>query len=304
MPEHETFDLDSAFASLERNIAGVSSPRGAGLAVTTARRRRRTTIGAAAAVAVLAVSGVAVAQGMGHGSSSIGPSDGLPAPAPLDGPHLSAATDGWTPAWTVNTEQARLKFAETFGGDCVVTWPGGRGAISVLGNSHDDLALAVMSDYGTQVAEEQRDWRRAEHRLAGCSGAEQVSSFSDPSGAEGETYRIAPTGPETAPQYVWVVNTGHAVGYLKISDQADPLPTANDRPVADALLAALEFPPSFSRAPGSSGGVHRIDPTKTVGQVWAEDFGPALAGWDNPWKPQLTDIAGPEMPSCARVRRR
>jgi hypothetical protein len=300
MPEHETFDLDAAFARLEQDITTLSTAPGAGVAVARARRRRRTRAGAIAVAAVLAVGGVAVGQGLSSRDDSVPPADQLPTPAPLDGPHLTAATAGWTPAWTTPSEQARLKLANSFGGVCTPNITGGRGGIVVLGNSHDDVALAVMSDYGADATEEQHSWHRVERQLAACQGAQLVSSFSDPSGAQGHTYRIAATPSETAPEYEWIVSTGQGIGVLKIFGQSDTLPTGNDRSVADSLLAAVQDPSSYDQqgtTPRS--GVHRIDPTKTVGQVWAEDFGPALAGWDNPWEPQLSGITGSQLPSCA-----
>lgn len=303
MPEHDTFDLDAAFARLEQDIAGVSSPRGAGLAVTTARRRRRTTVGAIAAVTVLAVGGVAIAQGAGH-DESVSPTHQLPAPALLDGPHLSAATAGWTPAWEPGTQQAKETLDQTFGGACFAGVPGvptGQIAIHSFGNSHGDLAVAVMSDFGSRTTAANAGWRRLNRQLDTCSGAQRISSFGDPSQARERTYRVVPTENESAPQYVWIVSTGKAIGLLKILDQSDALPASNDRPVADALLAALQDPASFDQPAkaSSNGHLSRIDPTKTLGQVWAEDFGPALAGWDNPWQPQLTHVTGPEMPPCA-----
>ncbi len=302
MPEHETFDLDAAFARLEQDITTLSTAPGAGAAVARARRRRRTRAGAVAVVAVLAVGGVAVGQGLSGHDDSIAPADHLPAPAPLDGPHLSAATAGWTPAWTSPSEQARLKLAQSFGGACTPNTQGGRGGIVVLGDSHDDVALAVMSDYGTDAAAEQQAWARVEREVAACPSAELVGSFSDPTGAEGHIYRIAATQSEVAPEYEWIVSTGQAIGALKVFGQSDELPAANDRPVADALLAAVQEPSSYE-GQGTSpprNGVHRIDPTKTLGQVWAEDLTPALAGWSTPWDPRLPSGGSPPPePACS-----
>ena len=281
MPEHETFDLDAAFAALEQDISTLVSSPGARAAMARARRRRRTTVGAIAAGAVLAVGGVAIGQGLSSRDQSVAPTDQLPTPALLDGPHLSAATQGWTPAWSTNNQEAHDKMGQTFGGDCLMIAPRGRSGVAVLGNSHGDVATALMSDYGADAAEEQRDWRAMERRLAACSGAQLVSSFSDPSGVEGHTYRISATQSETAPQYEWIVSTGQGIGVLKIFDQSDELPAANDRPVAQALTAALESDASFSEA----------SPAGRVGQATPEQlafFGSArlrhaLSGWQSGW---------------------
>ena len=95
------------------------------------------------------------------------------------------------------------------------------------------MALALLADYGSDAAGEQTAWSRVERQLAACPGAEPVGSFSDPSGAEGHTYRIAATQSEVAPEYVWIVSTGQAIGALKVFGQSDPLPAANDRTGVD-----------------------------------------------------------------------
>jgi hypothetical protein len=274
MPEHDTFDLDAAFARLEQDIAGVSSPRGAGLAVATARRRRRTTFGAAAAVAVLAVGGVVLGQGLGH-DHAVAPADQLPVPAPLDGPHLNAATRDWTPAWGTQTDAGQAKFSETFGGPCLAGPRHGRAGLVTLANDHVDVAFAAMSDYGSHSVVEATDWFKIERRMAGCHRAHQVSSFSDASGALGRTYRIDAAPSDTAPEYLWIVSTGREIGVLKIFGQSDPLPSANDRPVADALLAAVQLPESYVLSRTSTGQT-------TIG-ISATDFGAALGDWQSGW---------------------
>ena len=302
MPEHETYDLDAAFAALEQDISTLSTSPGAGAAVARARRRRRTTVGAIAGATVLVVGGAVVGQGWSVHDDAVAPADQLPAPALLDGPHLSKATEGWTPAWSTNNQQARLKMGQTFGGGCLMVAPRGRSGIAVLGNSHGDVAAALMSDYGTHAAEEQHDWRGMERRLAACSGAQLVSSFSDPSGAVGHTYRLPATQSGTAPEYEWIVSTGQGIGVLKIFDQSDELPAANNRPVADALLAAVQDPSSYDQQGTTPpGGVQRIDPAKTLGQVWSEALTPALVGWSTPWDPRLPLADGgspPSDPAC------
>ncbi len=199
MPEHETFDLDAAFARLEQDVTTLSTAPGAGAAVARARRRRRTRAGGIAVVAVLAVGGVAVGQGLSGHDDSVAPADHLPAPAPLDGPHLSAATAAWTPAWTSPSEQARLKLAQSFGGACTPNTQGGRGGIVVLGNSHDDVALAVMSDYGTDPAAEQQAWARVERQVADCPGADLVGCSAIPRVPKGTSTGSLPRSPRWLP---------------------------------------------------------------------------------------------------------
>ncbi len=98
MPEHDTFDLDAAFAALEQNIAGLSSPRDAGAAIATARRRRRTAIGGAFVGLALVIGAVVAGQGIASRNESVGPAQ-LPTPALFDAPALSAATEGWVSHW-------------------------------------------------------------------------------------------------------------------------------------------------------------------------------------------------------------
>ena len=289
MPDLDTFDLDAAFRGLEQDIAGISSPRGSGLAVATARRRRRATVGAVAAMAVIAAGAVAAGHGF-DSRDSVAPSDQLPAPAALDGAHLSAATHGWTPAWTEGTQRAKLREAQTFGGDCFGPSPGGRAGIVVLGNSHDDLAVAAMSDYGDRSAGRERDWNRVEQSVSRCSGATLVSSFSEPSGAEGHTYRIAPVGVETAPEYLWIVSTGTGIGVLKILGQSGSLPAANDRPVADALLAAVQLPASYLDTSTGS--------RQTLAFISAADFGEALGDWQSGWSTNAGKGGDASSPPC------
>jgi hypothetical protein len=276
----DTFDLDQAFRDLEQDLAGLSTPRGAGVAISTARRRRRTTIGGAVAGLALVGGGFTLAQGIGGADHAIPPAHGLPAPAPLDGPHLSAATAGWT----AHTAGARQKMSQTFGGDCLAVAPGGGATgITAFGNSHDDLAIAMFTGYGEQVTERQRAWHRVEQRLDGCHGAELVSSFSDPSGAEGRLYRIAASGSESAPQYEWIVTTTQAIGALKIMDQSDPLPTELAQPTAQALLAAAQDPTSFQSNPS---------PHQPALRVEERDFAGAISGWQSGWA-RTADHASP-----------
>lgn len=274
MPEPDTFDLDAVFRALEHDIAGNSSPRGARSAIATARSRRRTTIGAVAAGIVLVAGGVAVGAGIqGHGRDAV-PVDHLPAPAPFDGPHLTAATRGWTPAWGPQTAAGRQKLAQTFGGACLHLPAHGRGALLALADREDDVAVTAMSHYGSRTEQEAADWHRLVQQFAGCQGAEQISTFSDPSGALGHTYRIAPAPDDRAPGYVWLVSTGREIGVLKIFGQSSALPTDNDRPVAQVLLAAVQDPSSYARNRSTDQPVVRVDEKN-----FARALGSRHSGW-------------------------
>ncbi|HEY3528992.1 MAG TPA: hypothetical protein VGK78_07565 [Nocardioides sp.] len=94
MPEHDSFDLDAAFGRLEQDIAGISAPRGAGAAITTARRRRQTRWGVAA-VAALVVAGSAVGL-HGRTGSDVEPPPTRPIPAPAVRQSFTSTTYGYT----------------------------------------------------------------------------------------------------------------------------------------------------------------------------------------------------------------
>jgi hypothetical protein len=302
MPEHETFDLDAAFARLERDVAGLSRGRGAADAVSTARRRRRTTSAAIAAVAILVVGGAVAGHSLGH-DHAVGPADRVPAPAPLTAEALTSATEGWTPAWVKNSAAAVRKMQETFGGDCFPAISGGQAdGITVFGNSHDDLAVTTTSDFSGDLTGEPVVWRRIMSSMQGCRGAREVSSFAGPSGVAGHTYQVRAADSDSAPEYVWIVSTGQGIGVLKVLGQSDPLPAAHDTAVADALVADVEDRLAHSD-PQTNGSVQRINPSETLGQVWAEPLVPALEGWSTPWISRLPK-SGPTtaraLPGCAQ----
>ena len=80
MPEHETYDLDAAFARLEQDLSTLSRGPGADRAVSTARRRRRTTVAAVAAVAIVAVGGVVAGHTPRPGPRGRASATGCPPP--------------------------------------------------------------------------------------------------------------------------------------------------------------------------------------------------------------------------------
>jgi hypothetical protein len=270
MPEHDmfdldTFDLDTAFRDLARHVADHSPPRASALAVATARRRRRTTIGGAVAGLALVVMAAAVVPAALRGDHAVTPSHRLPAPAPFDGAHLTEATRGWTPPWGPETNASQAKFSQVFGGPCMILPGHGHGGLVELTNRHVDVAFADLASYGSRQVQKESDWRTMESQVAGCHRAELVSSFDDASGALGRTYRIEPDGSDTAPEYLWLVSTDRGIGALKIFGQRSTLPSDRDRPVADALLAAVQnVKPRHTKTSGSAPG-HRIDPAKTLG---------------------------------------
>lgn len=298
-------DLDEAFRAFEQDIAHVTRAPGAGVAVRSARHRRRTTIGAVAVGLALVGGAVMIGTGTSGRDDTVRPAGRLPAPAAFDGAHLTSATHGWTPAWGPMTDVVRHKIAMSYGGYCFPSLHSGHGGIRGLANPHGDGALAVMSDYGRAV-EAQAAWRSVERQVERCPEAHPVTSFTVSSGIEGRTYRVDPSGAETAPEYLWIATTGSQVGALKIFGQSNALPAGSNGPVAGFLLAALQDPGSYHDPGTSPGHQHRftsragrIDPAKTLGQVWPEPLEPALTGWTTPWLPKLDPVAGLSLPQCA-----
>ena len=102
MPDHDTRDLDAAFARLEQEITALSTAPGAGAAVARARRRRRTTVGVVAAVVGLIVAGTA--GGAYIHRQNAGDLASLPGATAFDPDALSAASSEWASDWAVPTK--------------------------------------------------------------------------------------------------------------------------------------------------------------------------------------------------------
>jgi hypothetical protein len=266
----ETYDLDQLFMRLEHDVAASTHAPGASVAVRTHRRRRRTTLGAV--VAGLALVAGVTAVGLSRGSTDrVEPVTRVPAPAPFDGTHLSAATAGWTPSWGPETKAVSDRIASTFGGPCMAALTGGRSTgLRTLANAHDDAALAEFARYRSIWAP--RSWFALTSDLERCSEAKLVSSYALRSGAQGMTYRVTPTPSDVAPEYIWIATTDHRVGELKIFGQSSPLPRATDPQVARFLLAALQDRGSYG--PGR---------TQETPQIDQRAFARALGSWPSGW---------------------
>ena len=248
MPEHDTFDLDSAFAALERDIAGVSTAPGADRAVSAAARRRRTTMGAVGAVAVLAVIGVGVGQGLGH-DDAVGPADGLPSPRPLDAASLTDATTGWTPAWE-STGAAKAELgAAGVPTDCLgpvigaaTPEPSRAGELSLLAGHA--VAFITLADFGQDDAKAQIGWAAYTSGAASCADARQTDDYTS-GPAQVIRYTITPGAP-ASPQYVWLVRVADQMGVAWIANAADPLPADVGDRVTTAMIAGVISPESYS----------------------------------------------------------
>lgn len=305
MPEPDLFDLDDAFSSLARDIATVSSPRGAGQAVATARRRRRTTYAAVAAVAVLAVGGAAVAQGLGHDASSVGPSNQLPAPSPLDARALTTATAGWSSAWSDPDKSAQGIFTNLDFG-CLDHIQGGTnvepdstGDLAAV-NADSAVAYGNLADFGQKSAAAATTWDSLSTGLQQCSDA-TVSANRVWADGQALSFTVRSTKAGSVEQHVWLAREGNAVGLLFIADQPGAVPDAVDGRVMEAMVAGLQSPDSFHPLTSRSGSVSSSAsavPSTAFGQVSEADFTAALGTWPNGWQSRGTKSTGDSLP-CA-----
>lgn len=280
MSDLDSFDLDAAFRGLEQDIAGISAPRGAGQAVAAARRRRRTTIGAIAAVAVLIVGGAAIGQGLHGRDQSVGPAGSLPDPAPLTAQALSAATNGWVSGWSSRTpEEAHFKagplehcLARTTGTSDKSTAT--RGSGNLFFDAGHAGALATLSGFDT-TSDADAAWSGISKVVATCSSATPARQLSW-DGASSQSYA---TLPGVSPKgHFWVARVGSTFGFVWISGASTDITSAVDDNVAQALVAALEYPGSMRAVPSSSS-----HSASSEAFVSAEAFAAALGSWSSGW---------------------
>jgi hypothetical protein len=277
MPEHETFDFETAFARLERDIADITSPHGARLAVATARRRRRTTVGGALAVALVTVGAVVAFQGSGR-NASVGPADAtVPSPAPLTPEALSAATAGWVGPWQDPPDVATIQ-----GGDhqespgCALhgrPWLGDflhRGSAfysTAAGQTGDLVSLEYPTAHADVFAADLKQ------SYAGCRpAASDTIGYDDGSSAAYYDVPVRATGGEVQ---VWTArwHDRQAVFVLDATGTAPPEEVVLR--VADALVAALQVDSTLHEH--WTGKVT----SAAFGTLTAQELAPAFAGWDS-----------------------
>lgn len=303
MPEHDTFDLDAAFHALERDVADSSVPRGAGAAITTARRRRRTTVATVAAAAVLAAGGVVIGHGFGQDhavepTSTTGESDRpVPVAAPLDAVSLGRATAGWAGPWDnldmnanpVRTLNPSCQINNDESGSSSVN--GATGAFQTSDGHYVQFGATRWNEgAGAHVA-------TLTNALEACPGAKTTEvTYTDGTHVlfvELQSLAGSPT------QWA-IVARGHDQLGLEIAPTTGLTDEVQVR-LADAMVAGLEADAGLTSVP--QGGVGRMDPAQTAGQVWAETLQPALTGWATPWNPKLPQGSseaqpGLSLPNC------
>jgi hypothetical protein len=299
MPDHDTFDLDRAFSSLERDIATVSSPRGAAQAVASARRRRRTTYGAVAAVALLAVGAAAIGQGLATRDDSVGPAE-LPTPAAFDAAALSAATDGWTSDWRTPTKTDQPAFQADSAPQCLQAVEGSTdeqatpdpartgGGLLV---ADDEASLGTLAEWGDDhPGASTAGYDAVVTTLDRCAQATAAHDYTW-NGARGQSWTVTSGGQPS--QHIWIAQTGRAVGVLWAGGSAGPVPDAVDEHVISALVAGLQSPESFPQQVGPSSG-SSSGSSAAVATVGDADFAKALGSWTNGWQERGTkSVSGP-----------
>jgi hypothetical protein len=299
MPEHDLFDLDDAFSSLERDIATISSPRGAGRAVGAARRRRRTTYGSIAAVAVLAVAGVVIGQGLGGHDGAVGPSDQpLPPPTPLSAMAFSAATAGWVDGWG-QPDASQSKALSSI--NCLDSG-GNTPALDQASKTGGDLygtGSSIAYVLGLQFKADNIDAATAEitASVAQCHpSATTTATYAD--GSQVRFYVLPGAGGGSDVE-LWTGQLGDRLGLAVVGGAADtPSPETAGR-VGDLLMGALQVDGTFTSTPGGDVTSSSASASSSsFGSISESDFAQALGSWPNGWQRQGTKSAGEALP-CA-----
>ncbi|MGC4109419.1 MAG: hypothetical protein QM747_03120 [Nocardioides sp.] len=299
MPDSDTFDLDAAFRDLEHDVAGLSTPRGAGAAVSTARRRRRTRIGAVAAVAVLAVGGAAIGQSLHGRDQSVGPAGSLPHPAPLTAQALSSATDGWVSGWTARTpESVDSKLGSTLILRCVqnatsTTGDGltvNRGSGNLFFTTDDTVALGSLVGYAASSSADAL-YGSVTSSMDRCPQA-TLTSERLWKGAAARSYAISS---RRGPEQFWVAREGSAIGLVLVAGAPQQIPATSNEGVARALVAALEFPGSMKPVDNSSSSSSSSGSGST--SIPVASFRAALGDWQSGWTTS-GDESGPPSTPC------
>jgi hypothetical protein len=300
MPDHDLFDLDDAFSALERDIATVSSPRGAGQAVATARRRRRTTFGAIAAVAVLAVGGVAVGHGLTGRNSSVGPSDQpLPPPTPLSAAAFSTATAGWVDGWGKPTAtQANsldsLKCLGQAATSSALDTPTRSGG-DIYGAGSTEAVYAIGLDFAADKIDAAMTALAAS--VANCQPTATVTTtYAD--GSEVRFYQLPPKSGNSDIE-LWTARFGDRLGLAVAGGTPNEPPADTVGKVGDLLVGVLQVDGTFTQTPDSAvtSGSASASPS-SFGSVSESDFAAALGSWPNDWQQDNSTIVNTSTP-CA-----
>jgi hypothetical protein len=303
MPDHDLFDLDDAFSSLERDIASISSPRGAGHAVVSARRRR-TTYAAVAAVAVLAVGGVAIGQGLGGRNGAVGPSEQpLPPPTPLSAEALSTATAGWVDGWGSPTQDqlAGLHSVKCLSsGNTSAFEKATKAGGASYGAGDSEFAHTVALEFPTGAIGAATAQITAS--AANCHpSATLTTTYVDGSQV---AFYVLPGTSGSGDIELWIAQHGDrlALGMMGGAPEEPPADVVGQ--VDDLILGALQLDSTFTSTTGgditssasasvSSGDVGTVTEPEFVTEP---DFAAALGTWPNGWEQRGAKATGEALP--------
>lgn len=244
MPE---INLDEAFDTLTTEVGERTANRGAGAAISEARRRR-TTIGAAAAVALIAVGGVVFSQ-LGQ-SDRISPVGELPAPALLDAAALNSITDGWVSGWheAGKADQALLESTDNLFA-CLDNAPSGPSAdvdpqrlgTQLMVGGDGQVAYLAYADFGDDVGAAVPAASEIAPTFASCAGDSGVTyAYGDRATVTSYDLRVDSEMTETA----WVASLDNRLSFSMVL--ADVRPTdAQREDLGAALLGALQVDESY-----------------------------------------------------------
>jgi len=300
MPEHDLFDLDDAFSSLERDIATISSPRGAGQAVGTARRRRRTTYGSIAAVAVLAVGAVAIGQGLAGRDGAVGPSDQpLPPPTPLSAGAFSTATAGWVDGWgkPTSAQSDSLNSVDCLGSgsDTKALDAATRTGGDIYGAGSTEVVYALGLDFPADKIDAATSAIAAAVRSCKPT-VSATTTYAD--GSEVTFYQLPPKN-GSGDIELWTARFGDRLGLAVAGGTPDEPPADVVAQVGDLLVGVLQVDSTFTQTPGgavTSGSATAS--SSSFGSVSESDFAAALGTWPNGWQQRGTKSAVDQLP-CA-----
>ncbi len=296
MPDHDTFDLDAAFRDLEQDIGGISTPRGARSAVSTARHRRRRAIGGAVAGLAIVVGAVAVGQGVATRSHTLDPAD-LPSPATFDAAALSVATDGWAEGWRTPTKADESSLDSAASPRCLdsldvgdkIPDPARSGSLLVVSQDAGTAALGSLLEW----SDDQSDTAAGGYAalVAGIDGCSKVTSGQQYAwdGGRARSWDVSRSGDDS--QHLWVAQTGRGVAILWTGGSAGPVPDDVDARVAAALVAGLQAPGSYQTNDGLTTSSSSSSTSSGVAVETISDgaFTRAVADWDPRWRDEGSD---------------
>ena len=243
------------------------------------------TFGAAAAVAVLAVGAVALGQGMGGRSSSIGPSEQpLPPPTPLSAEAFSTATAGWVDGWgqPTNTQTNSLdsiSCLQNGNSDPLnqATKTGG----AIYGAGSTEVVYVVGLEFPAGKVDAASAAMAAS--TAGCKPT--VTSTTTYADGSQVTFYQLPAKSGTGDIELWTAQFGDRLGLAILGGTANEPPADIVDQVDDLLIGALQVDSTFTgNQAGTITSGSATASSGNFGSVADSDFAAALDTWPNQWE--------------------